>query len=77
MTQLQQTGGNQVDPNQTVNIAARRQQNDAAPPPRDPNNPQAQTQAGLPNGAQPAVNADGTSVQSQPRPESRPSRPPR
>jgi hypothetical protein len=70
MTELQQTGGNQVDPNQTVNIATRRQQSDqgggAGIPGADPNNPGAQP--GLQNGvpAPGALNADGTQSTANP-----------
>ena len=46
ITELQQTGGNQVDPNQAgVNLATRQRPSDQPGAPGDPNNPQ---QAGLP-----------------------------
>ena len=51
ITELQQTGGNQVDPNQGgVNLATRQRPSDQPGAPGDPNNPQ---QAGLPQ--QPGV----------------------
>jgi hypothetical protein len=39
ITELQQTGGNQIDPNQNVNVGTRQRQSDQPGAPGDPNNP--------------------------------------
>ena len=53
ITEIQQTGGNQLAPNQGVNVGTRQRQSDQPGAPGDPNNPNQSTQAALPQPAFP------------------------
>jgi hypothetical protein len=54
ITEMQQTGGNQVDPNQNVNVGTRQRPTDQPGAPGDPNNPAQPTQ--LDANGQPVAN---------------------
>ncbi len=63
ITEMQQTGGTQVDPNQNVNVGTRQRQSDQPGAPGDPNNPSQPPQ--LDANGQPVANTQAP-VQVQP-----------